>query len=86
MNSLPRGIMGGLDWAGVPRPSGAGSTREPIPSSGAGAAAGAGGRLGSQTAHRTPWLLSARRLLRPPAAMPRAVPAADQPGTVCEDG
>jgi hypothetical protein len=29
MNSLPRGIMGRLDSAGAPRPSGAGSTRQP---------------------------------------------------------
>ncbi len=86
MNRLPRGIMGGLDGAGLPRPSGAGSTRQPDSVLRGGGGGGLGGRVGSQTANGTPLAATRERLLRPPAAMPRAVPAAGQFGTVWEDG
>src|SRR4029450_5387663 len=43
MNRLPQGIMGRLEGAGVPRPSGAGSTRQPDSVFGGGGGGGGGG-------------------------------------------
>ena len=58
MNSLRRGIMGGLGGAGLPRPSGAGSTRQPEPvcrgAGGGGGGGGLWGRVGGQVAHCIP--------------------------------
>jgi hypothetical protein len=53
MNSLRRGIMGGLGGAGVPRPSGAGSTRQPAAvCRGGGGGGGGGGLFGDESGAR----------------------------------
>jgi len=62
MNNLPRGIMGGLGGAGLPRPSGAGSTRQPDGvCRGAGGGGGGGGLFGDESGARpltvAPWVL-----------------------------